>query len=133
MAVNQIDIAEHHKKAIKYFEAVQLFHDFIQKNNVGDHKIIPIGHSVQFDIAFLKKMTGEHNWNRMFSKKVIDTGTIAEFLCTTGVLPKSSKMDCSLPGLAKYFGLSTKGLHDAKFDVELTLEILKELQKLVAI
>lgn len=131
MTVNGIDLMKHDKEAIGAAEASHKFIDFITRNNIGTHKIIPVGHNVAFDIAFMKQLIGGTEWRRMFSKKAIDTASIAEFLCATGILPPSEEVDCSLAGLAARFDFSYAGAHDAEFDAKLTLKVLKKLQALV--
>lgn len=131
MKINGIDLMEHNKEAIASSEAAHKFIDFITRNNIGTQKIIPVGHNVAFDIAFLKQLIGGSEWRRMFSKKTIDTASIAEFLCTTGILPSSEEVDCSLAGLAARFDFSYVGAHNAEFDAKLTLNVLKKLQALV--
>ena len=122
---------KHLEEAMPVSEAATVFVDFITRHNIGHQKIIPIGHNVSFDVAFMKKLVGARVWRKLFAKKVIDTASIAEFLCLTGVLPPSEEVDCSLGGLAKRFDFSYAGAHDAKFDKELTLKVLKRLMSLV--
>lgn len=127
MEVNKINLSLHEKEAISESEAAEVLINFITRNNMGLSKIIPVGHNVAFDVSFMKKLVGTRNWKKMFSKKVIDTASIAEFLCLTGLLPSSEEVDCSLGGLATRFGHSYEGAHDARFDADLTLKILKNL------
>ncbi len=131
MEVNKIDLYEHSKTAIAAAAAKTEFVDFICKHNLGRDKLIATGHNVAFDVAFGKKLIGAVEWKHQFSKKLLDTGSIAEFLCLTQLLPPSNKMDCSLVGLAKRFDFPFEGAHDAEFDCKLTLKVLKRLLALV--
>jgi DNA polymerase III epsilon subunit-like protein len=131
MQVNGIDLVKHHKKATKESKASGSLQDFICRNNMGQQRLVVIGHNVSFDISFLKRLITAKFWDQNFSRKVIDTGSIAEFLCLTGLLPNSEQMNCSLKGLAEHFGFSYDGAHEAKFDVQLTLNVLKRLLALV--
>jgi len=130
--VNGIELGDHDDIAITEEAAAVKFIDFIRRHNLGGVPIIPVGHNVAFDVSFMKKLIGGNNWRQLFSKKVIDTASVAEFLCLTGVLPESARTDCSLQGLADLFDMSYVGAHNAEFDMVLTLNVLKKLISLVS-
>jgi len=132
MEVNQIDLAAHDKEAIPLFEAAKIFENFVCKHSIGCDKMIPAGHNLSLDIRFCKRyfLKATNNaegddWNRFFSHRRVDTATLAHGLILAGKLP--SVLECSLGSLAAHFELDYSGAHNAKFDAELTLEVLKRL------
>ena len=97
--------------------------------------MIPAGHNLSLDIRFCKKhllkadnAEGD-SWGKFFSYRRLDTATIAHYMILTGKLPNT--LDCSLASLAEHFGFDYSKAHDAKFDAELTLNVLKKLIALV--
>jgi DNA polymerase III alpha subunit (gram-positive type) len=134
MDVNKINIIEHDKDAIVISEAATEFYNFGFKNG-GHTKMVPAGHNLSLDIRFVKhhllkddNNPDGHCWGRFFSHRRLDTASIALYLQITKQLPP--ELDCSLQSLAKHFGLSYDGAHNAEFDAKLTLNVLKKLIKL---
>lgn len=135
LSVNKIDIVAHDSVAILESQAANDFYDFVYKHSIGDARMIPAGHNLSLDISFVKKhllkadnAEGD-DWGKFFSYRRLDTATIAHYLILAGKLPH--ELDCSLESLATHFGLSYAQAHDAKFDAELTLNVLKKLIGLV--
>lgn len=136
MAVNKIDIVKHDSIAIYEKEAAAQFYNFAFKHG-SQEKMTPIGHNLSMDIDFVKvhllkdreNSTGS-SWGKFFSYRRIDTASIAQYLIISGKLPND--LDGSLGSLAKYFKLSYDGAHNAQFDTELTLEVLKKQITLIA-
>lgn len=131
MEINKIDLIKHDSEAIPLHEAAKIFETFVCKQSLGKDKMIPAGHNLSLDIRFCKRNFLRANnaegddWNRFFSHRRVDTATLAHGLILAGKLP--SNLECSLSSLANYFELSYEGAHEAKFDAELTLEVLKHL------
>jgi DNA polymerase III alpha subunit (gram-positive type) len=135
MSVNKIDLVKHDKVAIPEREAAKQFYNFAFRHG-GQEKMIPAGHNLSLDIRFAKKhlLKDPDNaegdaWGKFFSHRRLDTATIAHYLILAGKLPEN--LDGSLWSLAQYFGISYDGAHNAKFDAELSLKILKKLIGLV--
>lgn len=130
LAVNKINLVEHNKIAITESEAKNKFLNFVKKNNTHGEKIIPVGHNLNFDLYFTKKLC--HDWEKYFSYRVLDTASVAKFLFLAGkiTLPENNRGG-SLEDLANYFKLDYTQAHDAKFDVQLTLNVLKKLLNLI--
>jgi len=134
LATNKINIPEHDKVAINKTVAAKQFYDFCSKHTIGSDakdRLIPVGHNQAFDIRFIKKnllpannVEGD-NWKTFFSYRQLDTASIAQALILAKKLPED--LECSLSSLANYFKLDYSGAHEAEFDVELTLKILKLL------
>lgn len=137
MKINGIDIIQHDTEAITETEASKKFYDFCFKHgSLSLNKMIPAGHNISLDIRFVKRHLLEeqinpegNSWGRFFSYRRLDTATIAHFLRLAGKLPDD--IEGSLGSLANHFGLSYEGAHNAKFDAELSLEILKLLIGLI--
>lgn len=126
MAVNNINIVEHNKKAKKESEIVNHFINFLN-TYYGGEKFVFCGHNCDLDKRFLKKLFQKQNtnWNSWFSIRNLDTGSIAQFLRLTGDLPKDHS--CSLKDLTKTYNVPYINAHEAKADVEMTLEVLKKM------
>lgn len=125
LAINKIDLKKHNEIAVTDSHAAMLFLEFIKAHsNTGKEKLIPVGHNVKYDIdmvtaKLIKKLTFE-----MFvSYRHIDTGVIGRYLQLVGKLPQT--LGGSLSSFAKHFELNTDKAHDAKGDVDMTVEILK--------
>lgn len=139
MNINKINIIEHDKVAIKKSEAVKVFNDFCCKHAIASHteknRIIPAGHNLAFDIRYVKRNLLKANnlegddWKRFFSYRQLDTAATAQALILAKKLPED--LECSLASLAAHFNLDYSGAHNAEFDVELTLKILKLLLELM--
>jgi DNA polymerase III alpha subunit (gram-positive type) len=139
MAINKINIIEHDKVAIKKSEAIKVFNDFCCKHAITSqsekNRIIPAGHNLAFDIRYVKRNLLKANnvegddWKKFFSYRQLDTAATAQALILAQKLPED--LECSLASLAAHFNLDYTGAHNAEFDVELTLKILKLLLKLM--
>lgn len=135
LSVNKIDIVAHDTVANPEKDVAGEFYDFVCKHSLGDTRMIPVGHNLSFDIRFVKRhllradnAEGDY-WSKFFSYRTLDTATIAHFLILAGKLPTS--LDCSLESLANHFGFDYSKAHNAQFDAELTLNVLKKLIGLV--
>lgn len=130
--VNKINLIEHDKIAITEREAKTAIKNFLYKLNPdGKDKLVPIGHNVYFDIAFLTRSYGldlnPGTWNKYVSYRVLDTGTIAAFLKASSKMPEDLKG--SLGALADYYNIEfpEKYRHTAKGDTLATVEVLKRM------
>ncbi len=130
MAINKIDLIEHDKTAITYREAGTKVYDFLNAaSRLTTTQLIPLGHGVSFDCAFIKNtIISEGSWNKFVSYRSLDTSPISRFLMLTGKLPKLSG---SLESLTKHFGIKPVGpFHEAKTDVMASIEVFKRLLEL---
>ena len=132
LKVNGIDIIAHDETAIPYSKAGQLLREFIKKHSMdGSEKLIPFGHNVHFDIQSInRKLLNMGNWEQFVSYRLFDTQTYARGLQMKGVLPMD--MSISLGNLIKHFNIKIQGgvQHEAKYDVQATIEVAKALLKL---
>lgn len=128
MAVNNSNIVEHNKKAIVESEAALKFVRWlgIDFPDFANEKLVFCGHNCDLDKRFLKKFLSKRtNWDSWFSRRNLDTGSIAQFLRLTGDLPEDHS--CSLKELCSYYKIPYVNAHVAQADVEMTLEVLKKM------
>jgi DNA polymerase III epsilon subunit-like protein len=130
LKVNQINLVEHHEKAIPESEASKKLAEFLFRNSsfLSDpsNKLIPAGHNIgRLDIPMGERLIGFDEWDRLFCKRTIDTGTIAQFMILKGTLPETN--NCSLKQLCEHFKIDYVNAHNAKQDVFMALEVLKAM------
>jgi DNA polymerase III alpha subunit (gram-positive type) len=130
LSINNINLVEHDKVAITEGKAGTLLYNFLKKQYLENksEKLIPLGHNVKFDCVIIEEKLIS-SWDQFVSYRVIDTCVIAQFLRVIGKLPKD--VECSLKGLRKHFGISlilpTGELHSASYDVDLSIEVFRNL------
>ncbi len=133
MKINNIDLAEHDKVAILEEEAARIISNFLYSSKYKMRGLppkktelfIPVGKNIEFDIKFLQKLMGKDEYKLLFSHRILDISSIVHFQKLCGLLPIDLKE--SLEDLAKFFGISTKGLHNAEVDAITAKEVLKYL------
>jgi len=126
MLVNKIDLKTHNSNAMPIVECKDKLIKFLGKYN----RLIPIGHNINFDIAFLQTIISKEEYNIYFSYNSIDTISIAYFLKLANKLP--DKQACSLVKLTNYFGdYNTENAHDCEKDTEMTIQLIKNFLKLI--
>lgn len=136
LELNKINLIEHNKKAISADEASFMFKDWICSLSLSGTKIIPVGLKVKFDIKFAKQHLMPE-WRKYFSVRTLDIDNILIFLQQSNVLPFNipgiGERGKTLSSLANYFNIpiDAERSHTAKYDTELTLEILKKMDELV--
>lgn len=126
LRINRIDLEQHMLLGAPREEAAQQLRDFLLDVGGAEQRLTPVGWNVGFDVGFVKaQLLAE--WEAYVSYRVLDVQSVAGFLASTGVLPKTN----GLAGLANYFGLDTSGHHDAREDTYLTLRVYERLRDLV--
>jgi DNA polymerase III alpha subunit (gram-positive type) len=125
LAVNKIDLIKHNKEAVSYSEGIQEIKEFFAWN-IGKEKLTPIGQNFSFDEEYIFEKMPSLDWRKYVSHDGFDTKHIAKFLIKTGKL-KTEKNSTSLGPIAKAFDINYEGAHDAKRDVEITIEVLKKM------
>jgi DNA polymerase III alpha subunit (gram-positive type) len=125
--INKIDLIGHDTNALTFSQAGQVLVNFLkQHSNNGAIKLIPIGHNVAFDLAFIHaQLVGRSTFEQYTSHRKIDTGAIAQFLKLAGILPDNNLG--GLDALAAYYGVFQAAKHTGKGDVETTVEILRRM------
>lgn len=134
MNVNKINIQKHSEQAIKYSEArIKLTSILDTYTDFGKNKLIPIGHNIPFDIAYLKQyiLTGDL-YEKYFAYGSVDTKSVAQFLKMQGKIPDN--VSTSLVTLSKHLNCkldkTEDDFHNAEYDARVTLNLLKALLKL---
>jgi oligoribonuclease (3'-5' exoribonuclease) len=131
MAINKIDLVAHHQTAIPQSEAGKVLLTFLQKfSDNGKIKLIPVGHGVSFDLTFIwEHLLGRKTFEAYTSYRKLDTAVIAQFLKLQGKLPEY--ISGSLKSLVEYYNpdmpfvKSDNAFHTAKFDTQMTIEVLR--------
>lgn len=125
MEINKIDIVAHDKEAKLESICADQLKTFLKKHIMlnNNEKLVLGGHNVYFDVMFIE----EHllfDFNDLFSRHRLDTGTLGLLLKLIGKFPQDEKI--SLENLAKCFGIKFENFaHDARSDTKVTIEVLK--------
>lgn len=134
LSVNKIDIKAHlaDPTTITYSEAKKRIVAFVApylKKTGRYSNLIPLGQNVSFDLAMVwEYIMSKEEWEKMFSYNVEDTKTASLFLKRCGWLPKDVG---SLGSLVDFFGIAKREAHEAKGDVNMTLDVYKKMIELM--
>ncbi|MBR1424855.1 3'-5' exonuclease [bacterium] len=129
MEVNGIDLEEHKKNAVEYNEGVKLINEFCKNNFEIPPTITLVGHNINFDISFLKKLykNSEIPYEQLFSHRTIDTSSILKYLYMTGNFDEDiSSSDKAF----NYFNIVASKRHSALSDAVATTELFEQLLKI---
>lgn len=92
LQVNRVDLdwlEEHGKNPASTVSLLESFlAEYFGKPD-NDHKVCLVGHNVQFDIGFLKRLyrLGGGDFSKRFSHRSVDTASVLQFLMLTGLMP----------------------------------------------
>lgn len=131
MEVNKIDIVKHQTNSKDLIDTKAQLINFLKKNKTNFY-LTPVGHNIQFDIQFIKKLLGDE-YNNYFSYNSVDTIVIANFLKMCGKLPE--RQPVSLSKLSEYYGIGglrtgDEAFHTSEYDTEITVKLLKKFVEL---
>jgi DNA polymerase III alpha subunit (gram-positive type) len=129
LEVNHIDLIRHNndKSSVTLAQASEFLCKFLTKNKKGGCPLIPIGHNLNFDIPFVKKMLSNIDYNKFISWNQIDTIVLAQFLKLNNKISKYQSI--SLVNLAQFYNITIPGqAHTAEYDTKMTIEVLKRMQ-----
>ncbi len=132
MEVNKINIVKHHESSKDLIDTKAQLINFLKKNKTNFY-LTPVGHNIQFDIQFIKKLLG-NEYNNYFSYNSVDTIVIANFLKMCGKLPE--RQPVSLSKLSEYYGIQrcdkvvNESFHTSEYDTEMTVKLLKKFVEL---
>ena len=134
LGINNIDLVQHHAKAISPVNAGLTTEAFLSKNfssdiGYGNHytvlqpgSIIIAGHNIGFDKAFLQAQG--FPFTRYFSHRMIDTSGIIKYLYISGKIPQ----DVSSSNKAfDFFKVVNEQAHDALSDAKATAQLFNKL------
>lgn len=131
LAINQINLIEHDKKAISYKESSSILYEFLKSaSQSGKDKVIPIGHGVRGDIKWITRtILSPGSWEHFCTYDCICTSVLFQFLKINKKIPQD--MSGNLKTIAEYFQIKIDGqLHDALVDAHLTMEVYKNMLSL---
>lgn len=133
MNVNRIDLKVHDTYALTYKEAgTKLYKWLSVLTDDGKRKLIVVGHGVYGDVEWvIKHLISRGSWEKFTSYRKLDTQAAIQFLKACGIF--TEEVNGGLESLCKYFGIviEENKLHDAKYDVEKTLEVFLKLRQML--
>lgn len=89
---------------------------------------LPLGHNIGFDLSFIRQyLFPLKELDGLMSYHSYDTITYLVIAKSLGIYPKNRSMKLSTA--AKFFGLPDADLHNARADIDVTVEIAKILTK----
>jgi len=118
MAINKINLKEHHKVGIFPDKACDKMHEFVDKNILYETPIL--GHNVHFDIRFLNALFDVEKKKYPFCSYKFDTRYIWQRFKREGVV--SSFTNAKLGTIANYLDVDYTKAHDAIEDCKITAE-----------
>lgn len=129
--INKFNLIEHNIKAIGPNEAIKEILDFCYNYFDSNIAIPLVGHNIQFDVNFLKKLFKDNNrsFNQYFSHRYIDTYSVFKTCVLAGLIDKNLN---SSADAFSYFGIKIKGRHSALGDCIATVELYENLLKLLS-
>lgn len=129
LEINRINIVEHDRIAKPLSEVKTRFKNYICGWSLNQ-KLTPIGHNVRFDVKFVKTHLLE-DWDRYFDRRHIDTASVGKFLALSGIVPKLKTYSLSEMAQALMIDVNEDSRHEARFDADLTLNVLRNMTQLI--
>lgn len=133
LAVNRIDLVQHHAKALQPEAAVACIETFLDRAVPAGEKAMLGGHNVGFDIAFLMAYLRQHGPHLVgrFSHRIVDTMTLATAMRVGGLLPEGAG---GLTDLLKHYGidLADSQRHTALGDALATARLFHRMTASIA-
>ena len=129
LGINKINIIEHDRIAKPVSEVKTRFKNYICGWSLNQ-KLTPIGHNIRFDVKFAKTHLME-DWDRYFDRRHIDTASVGKFLALTGFVPKLNSYSLSEMAAAMMIDVDENKRHEASYDADLTLKVLRNMTNLV--
>ncbi len=129
--VNKIDLVKHSfsESSVNLKDAKEILILFLGRCLLESRwRLIPVGHNVVFDIAFIKtSLLTENEYFKFFTPTTIDTLVIAQFFKSIGKIPE--KQSLSLKNLCEYYSLNEKqNFHDCVYDTDMTVKLFKRFK-----
>lgn len=127
LSINKINLVEHDKEAINYkLAGTNLYSILYRLSDGGKNKLVIVGKQVAGDLRFIwEYLIGRNTWETFCSYRLLDVSSIFMFLRAKGIYPED--MNGSLSDLCKYYSIDCSNQHDALFDAEITIEVLKKM------
>jgi DNA polymerase III epsilon subunit-like protein len=130
LAVNRIDLVQHHKTAMLPAEAAKDIRKWIDATFHPMARITFGGHNLSFDVENLRPLLDEFYpsyWKGRFSYRMIDTSSLLIFLNHSGLTPPLQGLDQALT----FFGVKVGGpRHTALWDAVATADLYTNLRSM---
>lgn len=126
MKINKLDLLNIHETGCWAEEAVSRIDEFMIKHK-GDKQAVLIGHNINFDISFLKKLYAQayKNYSANISHRSLDTASIIRFLTMSDAW--DGKELNSLDDVVNYFEIQIEDRHTALGDAIVTGRVLHKM------
>lgn len=129
--MNKFNIYEHEIKAMSQIDVINSLLTFCE-NYFSKNVAFPlIGHNIQFDVNFLKKLFKNNNrsFNQYFSHRYIDTYSVFKTCVLAGLIDKN--IDSSAEAFS-YFDIKVEKRHSALGDCIATVKLYEKLISLLS-
>lgn len=133
MEVNRINLPSHHESAVTRDVARGKLGNFLIKHSErGKRKLVPVGKNTYFDLTHIwANLYARNSWETYCSHRVIDIGSIWQFLKLAGAIPTS--VGDSLGDISDFYWTGVKPDHTAEGDAEATLECFRQMVRSTSI
>lgn len=133
LVVTGLNVEEHlaDPRTITYSEGAKLLMDMLKKHKIPRKRthFRPCGQNIGFDERFtVSRLVPKAEWRKLVHYTPIDTLIIVTSLKDIGMLPKDIG---NLSSLVEYFGIPMGKAHDCKEDVLMTVNVYREICKLL--
>lgn len=134
LKVNGIDLQKHMSdpQTITYSEGRERLEAMIKRHlsrNGRFSNITPLGYNVPFDVRWTQKhLFPQDLWESLIHYKTHDVMGAVDFLKKCGWFPKTLG---ALNTVVDYLGVPTRGAHNAREDVLMTIDVDKKLMELM--
>lgn len=126
MDINKINLNHLQDDPVQVIKTIKR----IVKECFKDEKPIIYGQNTQFDLGFLKIFfdefgtDGESKFNDIFSGRIFDIYTVANYLIDIKKLPQGTT---SLSKMVKHFNINKQGRHTALSDAKMTASVYHKM------
>lgn len=127
LSINKIDLSKHYKEALTYkLAATNLYSDLFRWSGGGANKLVVIGKQVAGDVRFIQEyLLSKNTWEQFCSYRLLDVSSVFMFLRAKGIYKEDMKG--SLSDLLDYYQIDKSNQHDALFDAEATVAVLRKM------
>ena len=124
LRINGINLAKHSEGAMLMSSARNKLRQWLAGHTKGGtEKLTVVGWNVSFDTGFVHAhLLPKDEWEGFCSYRHLDVAAVVSALQLKGKIPASVT---SLVKTAQFFGLKTDGAHEASFDVDMTVAVLR--------
>lgn len=133
LKITGINLEEHlaDPRTVTYSVGAKRLMDMLTEHKIKGKRTHyrPCGQNIAFDERFtVSRLVPIDEWRKLVHYRPLDTLQIVTFLQDIEMVPKDLG---NLTSLVEYFGIPMGSAHDAKEDVRMTIDVYKELSKLI--